>query len=91
MAKKKKALIKQFEEIVEEEAAMVAALDGAEFEFHDYSPEVQTVYIIQKEQSLYPVEFSMLKNLEKKLKDLGERYQVGIIHEEIPLEEDEEE
>ena len=64
MAKKKKALIRQFEEIVEEEAEMVMGLHGAEF---------------------------MLESLEKRLKQLGERYQVGIIHEEIPIEEDEEE
>ena len=91
MAKKKKALIRQFEEIVEEEATMVMGLHGAEFKFHDYSGDVQTVFVVEAESSICPVEFFMLESLEKRLKQLGERYQVGIIHEEIPIEEDEEE
>ena len=91
MAKKKKALIRQFEQIVEEEASMVMGLHGAEFKFHDYSGDVQTVFVVELETSIHPVEFYMLENLEKRLKKLGERYQVGIIHEEVPLEEDEEE
>jgi len=90
MAKKKKALIRQFEEIVEEEAEMVMGLHGAEFEFHDYSGDVQTVFVIESENSICPVEFFMLESLEKRLKQLGERYQIGIIHEEVPTEEDEE-
>jgi hypothetical protein len=90
MAKKKKALIRQFEEIVEEEAEMVMGLHGAEFGFHDYSGDVQTVFVVESENSICPVEFFMLENLEKRLKQLGERYQIGIIHEEIPTEEDEE-
>ena len=91
MAKKKKALIRQFEEIVEEEATMAMGLHGAEFKFHDYSGDVQTIFVVEAEESMYPVEFFMLKNLEKRLKELGERYQVGIIHEEVLPEEDEEE
>ena len=60
------------------------------YKFHDYSGEVQTVYVVECEDTANPVEFYMLKNLEKRLKEVGFRYQVGIIHEELPAEDEEE-
>jgi|TARA_R110000824_G_scaffold194014_2_gene376430 hypothetical protein len=83
----KKTLIKLFEDIVAEEALDAAVLYDVKYEFHDYSGEVQTVYVVEREDTPQSVEFYMLKSLEKKLKKLSPRYQVGIIYEEVPDED----
>ena len=83
---RKKALIKLFEDIVAEEALDAAVLYNVRYEFHDYSGEVQTVYIVECEDTQQSVEFHMLKGLESKLKQIDPRYQVGIIYEDVPAE-----
>ena len=87
MAKKKKTLIKLFEDIVAEAALDAVVLYNVKYEFHDYSSEVETIYVVEREDTQQPVEFHMLKDLEKKLKGLNSRYQVGIIYEEVPDED----
>ena len=84
---KKKALIKLFEDIVAASALDAAVLYNVRYEFHDYSGEVQTVYVIECEDTQQSVEFYMLKDLEGKLKELDPRYQVGIIYEDVPVED----
>jgi hypothetical protein len=46
------------------------------------------VYVSESEGSIVPVEFHMLKKLEGKLKKIDLRYQVGIIHEDLPAEDE---
>jgi hypothetical protein len=89
LAKKKKTRIKLFEDIVAEAALDAAVLYNVKYEFHDYSSEVQTVYVVEREDTQQSVEFFMLEELEKKLKELDPRYQVGIIYEEVPTEDQE--
>ena len=45
------------------------------------------MYVVEREDTPQSVEFYMLKSLEKKLKKLSPRYQVGIIYEEVPDED----
>jgi hypothetical protein len=84
----KKTLIKRFQDIVADEALDAMALYDVKYEFHDYSGEVETVYVSESEGSSTPVEFHMLKKLEGKLKKIDLRYQVGIIHEDLPAEDE---
>jgi len=84
----KKTLIKRFQDIVADEALDAMALYDVKYEFHDYSGEVETVYVSESEGSSIPVEFHMLKKLEGKLKKIDLRYQVGIIHEDLPAEDE---
>lgn len=84
----KKTLIKRLQDIVADEALDAMALYDVKYEFNDYSAEVGTVYVLESEGSSVPVEFHMLEKLEGKLKKINPRYQVGIIHEDIPAEDE---
>jgi len=84
----KKTLIKRLQDIVADEALDAMALYDVKYEFHDYSGEVETIYVLESEGSSVPVEFHMLKKLEGKLKKIDLRYQVGIIHEDLPAEDE---
>ena len=52
----KKTLIKRFQDIVADEALDAMALYDVKYEFHDYSGEVETVYVLESDGSSTPVE-----------------------------------
>lgn len=93
MAKKKvnKNTIQIIKQMVEQEALLAEGLHAVLYEFNDYSPEVQTVYVRELSESPNPVEFYMLEDLHEKLKKLNPRYRVGILFEDAPDFDEEEE
>ena len=92
MAKKKinKSTIQILKQLVEQEALLAEGLHAVLYEFHDYSPEVQTIYVRELSESPNPVEHYMLEDLFKKVKEINPRYRVGILFEDAPDFDEEE-
>tara|TARA_R100001510_G_C7588104_1_gene158731 strand:- start:352 stop:621 length:270 start_codon:yes stop_codon:yes gene_type:complete len=89
MASKKE--IEAMKKIVSEEALTCYLDHDAEYEFHNFDNEVQTLYVWQSRDTVNPVEFVMLKPLERRIAKINPRYRVGIMFEDqtggLPLDE----
>lgn len=79
MANKKE--IEQIKKIVSEEALDCYLDHDAEYEFHEFNNEVQTVYVWQCRDTKNPVEYVMLGPLERRIAKINPRYRVGIMFE----------
>ena len=79
MASKKE--IEQMKKIVSEEALECYLEHDAEYEFHRFDNEVQTLYVWQCRDSKNSVEFEMLKPLERRVAKINLRYRIGILFE----------
>ena len=94
MPKKKlnKDTLHAIKRMVEQEARLAEGLYNVLYEFHEYSAEVQTVYVRELLESPNSVEHHMLEDLFEKVKKLNPRYRVGILFTDVPdFDEDEEE
>ena len=67
--------------IVSEEALDCYLDHDAEYEFHGFDNEVQTLYIWQNRDTKNPVEYGMLGPLERRIVKINPRYRVGIMFE----------
>jgi hypothetical protein len=85
----KKKQLDVIKTVVEEEALECYLEYDAEFNFYEYSKEVQTIFVLESKETNNPVEFHMLKRLEKRLRKINPRYMVGIFFEDAPPLEDE--
>ena len=79
MASKKE--VEAMKKIVAEEALDCYLDNDAEYEFHGFDKEVQTLYIWESRDTQNPVEFAMLKPLERRIAKINPRYRVGILFE----------
>tara|TARA_R100000278_G_scaffold120532_1_gene103047 strand:- start:704 stop:985 length:282 start_codon:yes stop_codon:yes gene_type:complete len=84
--KKEISIMKQ---LVEEEALDCYLEYDAEYTFHHFSGDVQTLFVYQAIDSNNPVEFHMLEKLKSRLKKMNSRYMVGIIFQDVPDYEEE--
>ena len=66
--------------IVEEESLECLVEHDAVFEFKKYNSDIKTIFIRETEDSQRNVEFFMVQNLKRRLKELNSRYVVGIIY-----------
>jgi len=87
--KNRKFEIELIKKVVDEESINAFIDFNVEFEFRSFDKEVQTVYVYENVESPNTVEFYMLENLSKRIKEINPRYRTGIIFEERePQEED---
>ncbi len=76
----KKEIENKVKAIIEEESLEAFIDHNVKYEFHHICNEVKTVFIFELPDTEVPVEFSMVKNLENRLKELNSRYSVGIFY-----------
>ena len=76
----KKTDIEKIMRIVEEESLECLVEHDAVFEFKKYNSDIKTIFIRETEDSEKNVEFFMIQNLKRRLKELNPRYVVGIIY-----------
>jgi len=76
----KKEELEAIKKIVEEESVTAFVDNGAQYEFHHLCGDLGTVFIYELPESEVPVEFEMVKNLEKRLKVLSAKHTVGIFY-----------
>ena len=88
LKKNKKFELKLIKKIVKEEATDAFIDYNVEFDFLELDKEVQTIYVFENRESQNSVEFYMLENLSKRIKEINPRYQVGIMYEEKATEEE---
>ena len=88
LKKNKKFELKLIKKIVKEEAIDAFIDYNVEFDFLELDKEVQTIYVFENRESQNSVEFYMLENLSKRIKEINPRYQVGIMYEEKATEEE---
>ena len=75
--------IEQMKKIVLEEALDCYLDHDAEYEFHEFNNEVQTLYVWQCGDTKTPVEYAMLGPLERRIAKINPRYRVGIMFEDM--------
>jgi len=76
----KKEELEKIKTIVEEEALDAFIEHNMKYEFHHLCGDLGTVFIYELPESEVPVEFEMVKNLEKRLKVLSAKHTVGIFY-----------
>ena len=80
MSKKADLEVDNIISIVKEEAISAISEYDAQYEFHHYCNDLKTIFIYEIPETKVPVEFSMVKGLEARLKKLNKRYTVGIFY-----------
>ena len=80
MPKKNKKEIDLLKQIAKEESTDCFIDYNVEFDFHHFSKDVQMLFVKEHINSPNPVEFYMLKNLEKRIQKINSRYKVGILY-----------
>ena len=79
--KKKLTTIDKISKIVDEEVIKSVADQDCYYEFKKYNTDTKMVFVYRSPESTVPVEFSMLKDLEKRLqKEINPRIRMGIIY-----------
>jgi hypothetical protein len=79
MASKKE--VELMKKIVTEEALDCYLDNDAEYEYHGFDNEVQTLYVWESRDTENPVEYAMLGPLERRVAKINPRYRVGILFE----------
>ena len=80
MPKKNSPEVNLLKKITKEESIDCFINYNVEFDFHGYDGDVETVYVREHISSPNSVEFYMLENLEKRIREVNHRYQVGILY-----------
>jgi len=76
----KKEDLEAVKKIVEEESIAAFIDYNARYEFHHLCGDLKTIFVYESPDTSTPVEFEMLKDLERRLKELNSRYTVGILY-----------
>lgn len=77
----KKELIALIKDIVADEAAEIFVETGIDFKFDHYDSDVKAVVVKELPTSVGPVEYDILKPLEKRLQEINERLLIYILYE----------